>query len=159
MTGISGCCSAIFDQFTFADIRTAQPPPQRGVYIIRITHRGQPIPEIIANVQQLTLKLNWPMVTNKILNRIERLKRIGNCGTIYIGSAGTYTNSKNTLRGRYEEFAGRHTIMYPLWALLASEWELEYGWCADHLADQMEAHLKQRYKQQHGNDLPALVQR
>src|SRR5690349_9094793 len=143
MTRISGCCSAIFDQFTFTDIRAAQPPPERGVYIIRITQRGQPIPRIIENVQQLTLKLNWPVVSNKILNRIHRLTRIDNCDTIYIGSGGTHTNSSNTLSGRYKDFAGRHTIMYPIWALLASGWELEYGWYVVHQARQMEDVMKQ----------------
>lgn len=50
--------------------------------------------------------------------------------------------------GPYEEFAGRHTIMYPLWALLASDWELAYGWCVADQAAQLEAYLKQCYKQQ-----------
>ena len=61
--------------------------------------------------------------------------------------------------GPYEEFAGRHTIMYPLWALVASDWERAYGWCGADQAAQLEAYLKQCYKQQHDNNLPALVQR
>ena len=61
--------------------------------------------------------------------------------------------------GPYEEFAGRHSIIYPVWALLASDWGLAYGWCVADQAEQLEAYLKQCYKQQHDNSLPALVQR
>ena len=46
-----------------------------------------------------------------------------------------------------------------LWALLASDWELAYGWCGADQVEQLEAYLKQCYKQQHDNSLPALVQR
>jgi hypothetical protein len=49
--------------------------------------------------------------------------------------------------------------MYPVWALLASDWGLAYGWCVADQAEQLEAYLKQCYKQQHDNSLPALVQR
>jgi len=49
--------------------------------------------------------------------------------------------------------------MYPSWALLASDWERAFGWYVADQAAQLEAYLKQFYKQQHDNSLPALVRR
>jgi hypothetical protein len=40
---------------------------------------------------------------------------------------------------------------------LASDWELAYGRCVADQAAQLEAYLKQCYKQPHDNSLPALV--
>jgi hypothetical protein len=76
-----------------------------------------------------------------------------------MGSAGTRQDSKNTLARRYKEFSGRHTAMYPLWALIYSGWELEFGWIETSHADETEKELKARYKQKHGDKLPAIVER
>ncbi len=94
-----------------------------------------------------------------MLNRIDRLTHIGECTILYVGSAGTLTESRNTLRGRYEEFAGRHTIMLPLWALLYFGWSLEYGWKIEDTANIAEAQLKQMYQTHHNGKLPTLVNR
>ena len=91
-------------------------------------------------------------------SQINRLSKIGDCPTIYIGSAGTYAGSKNTLHGRYRELATRHTAKYPVWALLSSRWELQYGWMiVDEHPGAAEEVLKKRYQEAHSGKLPALV--
>jgi hypothetical protein len=103
--------------------------------------------------------LAWPKVGNKVLSRVKRLEKIDRCPTIYIGSAGTRAKSKHTLQGRYEDFAGRHTAMYPLWALLYFGWELEYGWRIEAHPEIAEAQMKETFRHYHQGQLPALVQR
>ncbi|MBV9791513.1 MAG: hypothetical protein JOZ51_25170 [Chloroflexi bacterium] len=152
-------CDQIFSEFTFADIRNANPPAQRGVYVLQVKRRGSPIPEMVQQAEAIIQRLQWPMAEKKMLSRIHRLEKIGECPLIYIGSAGTQGDSKNTLHGRYQEFAGRHTIMFPLWALLYFGWDLEYGWKVEQAPNIAEASLKQMYKAQHNGVLPALVQR
>lgn len=154
-----GCCDKLFSGFTFQDLRIAAPPYSKGVYAIRIRKRGKPPPEIASQIKALIDGLAWPVVGDFVLGRITRLERIGHCSIIYIGSAGTHTGSSNTLRGRYEEFAGRHTAMYPLWALVYFGWELDFGWVEAKDAASDERELKNRYKVKHGGKLPALVER
>ncbi|MBE2199657.1 MAG: hypothetical protein IAE79_13665 [Anaerolinea sp.] len=154
------CCSAVFSDFVFQDIRNAHPPKSKGVYVIRIRSRGLATSEIVALTKQRVVKLQWSMLENNILGRVERIKNIGECPLVYIGSAGTHQNSKHTLFGRYRDFSGRHTAMYPLWALLYFGWELEYGWRIETDSPaSLEEDLKQIYKQTHNGRLPALVHR
>lgn len=97
------------------------------------------------------------MVTKFITSRLERLDRLSTCPILYIGSAGTLRNSKNTLRGRYREFANRHTAMYPLWLLLYNGWELEYGYYECNDPEREEKKVKHNYRRLHAGALPALV--
>ncbi len=159
MNSSGPCCSSLFSSFVFQDIRNARPPERRGVYVIRVKRMGTPTEEIVRQVEQLVQGLGWSMVGDKVLNRIRRLEKVHHCSTIYIGSAGTRAESRNTLRGRYEEFSGRHTVMYPLWALLFFGWELEYGWREEASPDVAEGHLKEVYRRNHQGKLPALVHR
>ena len=159
MLAKTACCDNLFRDFIYEDIRHAAPPLLRGVYTIRVRQRGQDVSEILTNSEKLLATLDWHIITTKAQSRLNRLQKIGTCNTIYIGSAGTYTNSKNTLRNRYNEFAGRHTIMFPLWALLLHGWQLDYGWKAVDGASQFEAHLKSAYRQHHHEHLPALIVR
>jgi hypothetical protein len=153
------CCDNLFSDFTFQDIRAATPPEIKGVYIIRVKQRGKPVAKLLQQVGKVIQHLDWPIVGKKMLNRIKRLERIGSCPVIYIGSAGTQQGSKHTLKGRYSDFAGRHTAMYPLWALLYFGWDLEYGWMEEENSASLEESLKHRYRQSHGGKLPALVYR
>lgn len=153
------CCNKLFSDFTFQDLRKAEPPYSKGVYAVRISKRGKSAPEVASQIKQLIDGLTWPTVGDFILSRITRLERIGQCSIIYIGSAGTRKDSHNTLRGRYEEFAGRHTAMYPLWALAYFGWNLDFGWIVTKDAASAEKGLKNRYKARHGGTLPALVER
>lgn len=153
------CCGDLFDGFCFQDLRCAEPPNTKGVYVIRVGRRGQPVGEIIACVKRLIGELNWPQVGDFVLRRVRRLERIGQCPVIYIGSAGTSSDSRNTLLGRYKEFSGRHTAMYPMWALLYFGWELEFGWLETDKAGDLEAKTKEGYRQKHDGKLPAIVER
>ena len=153
------CCHDLFPGFEFQNIRRATPPDEKGVYFIRVKARGQSIDVIKSHVEQAMHILDWSIVGNKVLGRVRRLENIGNCSTIYIGSAGTRQQSKHTLRGRHSDFAGRHTAMFPVWSLLYFGWELEYGWRIEARPDIAEADLKMVYKQNHLGKLPALVQR
>ncbi len=72
----------------------------------------------------LSESIGWDLAEKFLRSRLDRLVDIGDCPTIYIGSAGVHAESKNTLQGRYRELATRHTAQYPIWALLSSGWEL-----------------------------------
>jgi hypothetical protein len=146
-------------QFTFQPIDKASPPAEKGIYVIRVAKAGQPIEGIIEAVKALTRQLHWPLVEKKALNRMRRLERIASCPILYIGAAGPSERSKHTLEGRYRDFAGRHTIMLPLWALAYFGWQLEYGWLATSSAAPQEASLKSQYRFLHAGNLPALVSR
>jgi hypothetical protein len=65
----------------------------------------------------------------------------------------------NTLKGRYNEFSGRHTAMYPIWVLLYFGWKLEFGWKESDEPSLEEKRLKEKYQNTHQNRLPALVKR
>jgi len=153
------CCNKLFDDFMFQDLKSALPPKKKGVYAIRVKQAGVSVKEIYEKLYQLLQKLNWKMIEEKVLSRINRLEKINQCSIIYIGSAGTHKGSKNTLKGRYKEFAGRHTAMYPIWALVYFGWKLEFGWKETENPSQLEDQLKQKYKKLHNDKLPALVER
>lgn len=149
----------LFAGFKFTDIRDANPPNAKGVYVIRVRKEGRDTTKVIAQITKHVSQLNWPVVGNYLLNRIDRLKNINDCPIIYIGSAGTRRSSKHTLKGRYKDFSGRHTVMYPIWALLYSGWELEYGWKVSETPNQTEQELKVGYRSKHLDILPALTER
>lgn len=153
------CCADIFSGFVFHDLRTAKPLDTKGVYAIRVKQKGEDPRKIILLVTQLIKTLNWDTVGKHILSRINRLEHVGKCSTLYIGSAGTRKDSKKTLKSRYEDFSGRHTAMYPIWALVYFGWELQFGWKQEDDPASAEAQLKTRYKELHNNKLPALVSR
>jgi len=157
---MTDCCSDIFTDFTFEDLTNADPPDEKGVYVIKIKSKSEVPPSVmIEKTRQLLLGLNWNLVTDFIMSRVERLSKIGNCPIIYIGSAGGQRGSKNTLRGRYREFSLRHTAMYPIWVLLYFNWKLEFGWKKSIRPKQEEEELKIKYRRLHNGKLPALVER
>ncbi|MGH9879756.1 MAG: hypothetical protein ACRD5H_19175, partial [Nitrososphaerales archaeon] len=92
----AACCDNLFSMFTFQNLRIAAPPYGRGVYAIRIRKRSKSGPEISSQIKRLIDELGWPVVGGSILGRITRLERIAQCPIIYIGSAGTRTDSSNT---------------------------------------------------------------
>ncbi|MGB9693695.1 MAG: hypothetical protein ACPLYF_02515 [Fervidobacterium sp.] len=156
----SECCGDLFVDFIFEDLTNAKPPNEKGVYAIRVKSKSEAPPDImIMKTRKLLSCVGWGLVVDFIMKRVERLSNIGNCPVIYIGSAGTQKGSRNTLRKRYEEFANRHTAMYPIWVLLYFGWKLEFGWkiSANPLHDENE--LKRKYQTLHGGKLPALVEK
>jgi hypothetical protein len=154
------CCSTLFVDFTFQDLTSAKPPNDKGVYVIRVKRRSEvPLTVMIEKTRQLLSGIGWDLVAGFIMSRVERLTNIGNCQIIYIGSAGGRSESKNTLKNRYEEFANRHTAMYPIWVLLYFGWKLEYGWKKSDRPIQTEKELKTKYQKIHEKKLPPLVER
>lgn len=154
------CCSTLFTDFTFQDLENADPPNEKGVYIIKVKSKSEVPPSVmIEKTRQLLSGIDWDFVKKFIMSRVERLDKIGNCPIIYIGSAGGQRGSKNTLRGRYREFSLRHTIMYPIWVLLYFKWKLEFGWKNSVKPKQEEEELKIKYRKLHNGRLPALVER
>jgi hypothetical protein len=154
------CCNGLFDAFEFTRFQDAEPPKRKGVYVIRIHRRGTPVEEVHDKAIALAESIGWDVAGRFLCSRFDRLSKIGDCPTIYIGSAGTYAGSKNTLKGRYLELATRHTAKYPIWALLSSGWELQYGWMVvDENPGTAEEALKGQYRKAHAGELPALVSR
>jgi hypothetical protein len=154
------CCSTLFTDFTFKDLTSADPPDEKGVYIVKVKSRSEVSPDVmIKKARQLLSGIGWNLVTEFIMGRVERLSKIGNCPIIYIGSAGGQRGSQNTLRGRYREFSLRHTAMYPIWVLLYFNWKLEFGWKKSVNPKREENKLKIKYRKLHNGKLPALVER
>ena len=154
------CCSTLFTDFTFEDLTSADPPDEKGVYVIKVKSRSEVSPNVmIEKARQLLSSISWNLVTEFIMSRVEYLSKIGNCPIIYIGSAGGQQGSKNTLKGRYREFSLRHTAMYPIWVLLYFNWKLEFGWKKSIRPKQEEKELKTKYRELHNGRLPALVKR
>lgn len=60
---------------------------------------------MIEKTRQLLSGISWNLVADFIMSRVERLGNIGNCPVIYIDSAGGRSESRNTLKDRYKEFA------------------------------------------------------
>ncbi|MEM2506992.1 MAG: hypothetical protein QXF61_08130 [Nitrososphaeria archaeon] len=157
---MSACCGKLFDDFKFEDLTCAKPPDKKGVYVIKVNSKSEVLPsDMIEKIRRLLSGIGWDLVTDFIMSRVERLCNIENCPIIYIGSAGTQRESKNTLRKRYEEFANRHTAMYPIWVLLHFGWKLEFGWKESEKPQEMEKALKKEYQKLHNGKLPALVRR
>ncbi len=157
---VGNCCNGLFDAFEFTRFQDADPPKRKGVYVIRTCQRGTPAEEIRDKAVGQAGSIGWNLAEEFLCSRLDRLLKIGDCPTIYIGSAGTYARSKNTLQGRYRELATRHTAKYPVWALLSSGWELQYGWMiVDDHPGAAEEVLKAQYRKAHSGKLPALVNR
>jgi len=133
------CGMDLFTDFTFEDITKANPPEKKGVCVIKVKKRGMPPDEIISQLTTPIAGLRWEMVQDYLTSRIARINNITGCPVIYLGSAGTGHTSRHTLAGRYRDLASRHTVQYPLWALLYFRWELEYGWKVSDEPKEMEA--------------------
>jgi len=118
------CCSNLFNKFTFENLRNANPPNRRGVYVIRVKKRGVPVEKIITKVAQFVQNLEWELVGKFILNRVSRLENINQCPIIYIGSAGNRRGGQNTLKGRYENFPRviQQCILFGLCFILSGNW-------------------------------------
>jgi len=150
------CCNDLFTEFEFQDLRSASPPDERGICVIRIKKEGSSVKEIVRQVKPLVKNLKWGLVEKYMLSRISRLEKINQCPIIYIGYAGSIDN-KGTLKKRYKEFCERHTVVYPLVALLYFGWDLEFGWKEEDDPKKAKSQLEQKYKEKHKNKLPALV--
>jgi len=149
-------CDQIFTKFQWeglVSVGSEKLPENAGVYVIRVRKRGKPVGEVILHTENFLKKIKWPPFSGYVLNRVNRLKKIGKCPTIYIGAAPT------SLQGRYKDLCGRrHTAFFPILALLMTGWKLGFGWLLTDKPEEIEKFLKRQYIQIHGA-LPALVKR
>ena len=153
------CGLDLFRDFTFDDITRAAPPDAKGVYVILVRKPGTPPGEIMKKLAPRISRLGWEMAEKYLLDRIGRIRNIGDCPVLYIGSAGTSPKSRLTLAGRYRALVRRHTAQFPVWALLFFGWELDFGWKATDHPREEEAELKERYLNRGRRAPPALVVR
>jgi hypothetical protein len=154
---IMNCCEQLFDDFQFADLRTANPPKQKSLYVIRVKQKGLAPSKIIREVKLVTNKLGWSIVEDFVDSRMSHLSRIDNCPLIYIGA--NRDKGENTISDRYKEIANRHTIMHPLWALIYFDWDFDFGWKVNSKPESFEKLYKQKYRALHGGRPPALVEK
>ncbi len=152
-------CASLFSEFIFAPIEQAEPPSARGIYVVRVADHGHLVRHVLTAADSAVAHLAWPMVEKKMHARLARMNRITSCPIIYLGSAGIGESSAHTLHGRYHDFAGRHTAMFPIWALLYHGWKLDYGWFTTDHPREMEIDLKNKFMALHEGNLPALVER
>jgi hypothetical protein len=122
------CGMDLFTDFTFEDITKANPPQEKGVYVIKVKKRGLPLDEIISQLTTHIAGLPWEMVQAYFTSRIARINNITGCPVIYIGSAVTSPKSRHMLAWRYQDLTQRQPIQFPLWALLYFGWKLDFGW-------------------------------
>ena len=110
-------------------------------------------------------KTGWHEFLRYVNSRLNRLRRIGDCPVIYIGSTSglrSEGSATSSIRSRYVDLAGRrHTAFFPILALLLAGWRLDYGFLTVNThteAKKLEKRLKEVYRRIHGR-LPALVVR
>jgi len=152
-------CDNLFKAFRWYDlenIRSSKLPSKPGVYVIRVRERGNEPIKVYNGFVKLLDKLQWKEFKRYVISRLERLRRIGKCPIIYIGAA------PSSIKSRYRDLSGvRHTVHYPILALLMGGWKLEYGFKIVNTkgeAKNLERKLKEEYKRVH-NKLPALVEK
>jgi hypothetical protein len=153
------CGLDLFRDFVFQDLTSANPPDRKGVYAIRVRTPGMPPDEILQRLEPCISRFGWQMAEDYLLGRISRIRNIGECPILYIGSAGTSPVSRHTLAGRYRDLTRRHTAQFPVWALLCFGWKLDFGWKVTENPRDEEAELKARYLNRGQRSLPALVVR
>jgi hypothetical protein len=149
------CGLDLFQDFTFEDITRAEPPEAKGVYVIQVRKPGFPADEILKNLESHPGLFAGEKAPKNLLKRVGRIRNIGDCPILYIGSAA----GKKTLSGIFRDLTRRHPARYPLLALLHSAWELDFGWKATEDPGEMEAELRERYLNRGERSLPALVMR
>ena len=108
---------------------------------------------IVNDFMEIIHRTGWRELSSYVSRRLRRLSRVSECPVIYIGST-------NNLRVRFRDLAGvRHTVFFPITALLLGGWRLDYGFVvtqSSRAAMSLEDGLKNGYKRIRGA-LPALV--
>jgi hypothetical protein len=153
------CGLDLFRDFSFEDLPRAKPPDEKGVYVIRVRTPGIPPDEILQRLVPRISRFGWKMAEDYLLDRIGRIRNIGECPILYIGSAGTGSTRRQTLASRYRDLTRRHTAQFSIWALLYFGWKLDFGWKVTENPREEETDLKTRYLNRGRRALPALVVR
>ena len=158
-------CDEVFRVFEWHDIRTLESgdvDAEPGVYALRLVNFKE---ESIGELKQRTLtfadstlnRARWRELSHNFIPRVERLKGLDpqSCPIIYLGATG---KGRGNLRDRFKDLSGiRHTIFYPVFCLLSTGWEIEYGWKTVNLDSfKEEDRLNEEYRRVH-HSLPCLV--
>jgi len=159
-------CDPLFEGFEWYEltsIRAKDLPSRPGVYIIRVVERGCSVREAIKYFNEILGRTEWKEFLKYVDSRLERLRRISACPVIYIGSTtGLKGGKSSSIRTRYKDLAGRrHTVFFPILALLLAKWKLCFGFITveNHKkAKEIERKLKEEYRKVH-DKLPALVKK
>ena len=160
-------CDYLFNGFRWGElvgIRARDLPNEPGVYVIRVIERGLNVESTISYLNDVLGRTKWYEFLRYVNSRLNRLRRIGDCPVIYIGSTSGLrgVGAKSSIRSRYVDLAGRrHTAFFPILALLLAGWRLDYGFKTTNShseAKELEERLKKEYREIHGA-LPALVAR
>lgn len=149
------CGLDLFHDFTFEDITTAEPPDAEGVYVLLVRKPGMPPDEIMESLKSHPEPVTGDKVPKSLLKLAGRIRKIGDCPILFIGSAAGY----KTLSGVHRDIGRHHATHFPVRALLSFGWELDFGWKATDHPREVEAELKERYLNRGRRALPALAVR
>ena len=148
-------CQNLFQGFNNAEpIETANPPREKGVYVIRIKKAGNSdrLSETLSSLKLFFEKTEWERLRTWVGRRVARLNNYkeSDCDIIYIGCGGKQQKKQGSIFDRHDGFVTGHTVMYPLWILLYHGWKIDLGWRVDYNASQLENNLRHSYYDLHG---------
>lgn len=153
-------CDPLFTGFRWRDLNSFsldEIKPETGVYAIRYNSKGLDIDQTIQKTKDFFIKAQWGSLNDYVFNRLDRLRSIVDCPILYIGSAPSI--DAGGLKSRYKDLCGRrHTIFYPVLALLVAGWNLQWGRNKTVKPKMVEKELVDSYREIHGV-YPALLRR
>jgi len=153
-------CDSLFKDFKWRQINSIslnEIQPETGVYAIRCANKGLDIDQTIQKTKDFFGQAQWESLNSYVFNRLNRIKSIQDCPIIYIGSAPSI--KAGGLKSRYKDLSGRrHTIFYPVLALLIAGWGLQWGILPTKEPKVMEKEIVREYNKIHGA-YPALLKR
>ena len=153
-------CDPLFTYFRWCDLNSLslnEIKSETGVYAIRYDSKGIDIDLTIQKTKNFFNQAQWGSLNDYVYNRLDRLKSIVDCPILYIGSAPSI--DAGGLKSRYRDLCGRrHTIFYPVLALLTAGWNLQWGFNKTDRPKMMEKELVDSYREIHGV-YPALLRR
>lgn len=153
-------CDSLFKDFKWRPLNSIslnEIQSETGVYAIRYDDKGLDIDQTILKKKDFFGQARWESVNSYVFNRLDRLKSIQDCPIIYIGSAPSI--KAGGLKSRYKDLCGRrHTIFYPVLALLIAGWDLQWGILPTKGPKAIEKEIVRKYIEIHG-EYPALLKR
>ena len=153
-------CDSLFKDFKWRPLNSIslnKIQPETRVYAIRYDKKGLDIDQTILKTRDFFGQAQWESVNSYIFNRLNRLKSIQDCPIIYIGSAPSI--KAGGLKSRYKDLSGRrHTVFYPVLALLIAGWALQWGILPTKGPKAIEKEIVRNYNEIHGAN-PALLKR